>query len=392
MKKKTLKSFVLLFSFWSIVYGLWSMVFSLPSSGQEEIRAFWVTREEITSPEKIERIILVAKKYNFNTLFVQVRARGEAFYNSKIEPRARLLENQPLDFDPLNEITYLAHQNNLEVHAWVNIFYVWPQNFTRPTAKNHAINRFPTFLTTGEDKIFVSPAEPEAQNYTLNICTEIIDNYDVDGLHLDYIRYPSDTPDIQSREKFYAKFGIDPALLYKSTYPLKESFSKKERKTLREKWVSWRCDQVSNFVRRLYKLASEIKPSLKISAAVFADYNEAKARKGQDWKKWLDEEIVDFIVPMAYAKDNKRVYQQILNAAKVSKGRFVVAGLGAWQMNASSLIEKVKIARKLKNNYDNLKGVALFSYDRINQQPDYLIKLKQTIFQNPSSVPSLPWK
>ncbi|MCS7208075.1 MAG: family 10 glycosylhydrolase, partial [Fimbriimonadales bacterium] len=93
----------------------------------EETRALWVVRTSMVSPQAIERVVQLATQYGFNTVFAQVRGRGDAYYRSSHEPRAEALANQPDDFDPLGYLLQCAAAVQLQVHAWLNVFYVWSQ-------------------------------------------------------------------------------------------------------------------------------------------------------------------------------------------------------------------------------------------------------------------------
>src|SRR5688572_63920 len=86
-----------------------------------EVRGLWVLRTSLNSPKSIESVIRAAESGGFNTLLVQVRGRGEAYYQSTIEPRATDLDGQRADFDPLGATIALAHRAGMRVHAWVNI-------------------------------------------------------------------------------------------------------------------------------------------------------------------------------------------------------------------------------------------------------------------------------
>src|SRR5437879_1215764 len=87
---------------------------------QNEVRALWVVRTTLTSPERIHKMVESAKASGFNTLIVQVRGRGDAYYRSTREPRALELKDQPLDFDPLAVTLGEARLQGLKVHAWIN--------------------------------------------------------------------------------------------------------------------------------------------------------------------------------------------------------------------------------------------------------------------------------
>src|SRR4051794_19191825 len=87
----------------------------------DEVRGLWVLRTSLISPKSIDDVVRVAQANGFNTLLVQVRGRGEAFYQSAIDPRASELDAQPAAFDPLARTLDAAHRAGLRVHAWINI-------------------------------------------------------------------------------------------------------------------------------------------------------------------------------------------------------------------------------------------------------------------------------
>src|SRR5512144_741243 len=86
-----------------------------------ELRGLWVVRTALVSPEAVDRVVDDAAEAGFNALFVQVRGRGDAFYESAIVPRSVLLEHQPRAFDPFARLLERARQRQLQVHAWVNV-------------------------------------------------------------------------------------------------------------------------------------------------------------------------------------------------------------------------------------------------------------------------------
>ena len=111
----------------------------------DETRALWVVRTSMVSPQAIERAVELAARYGFNALFAQVRGRGDAYYRSRYEPRAELLANQPAEFDPLGYLLRCASDAGLQVHAWLNVFYVWSQP-QPPRSRQHVINRSPQWI------------------------------------------------------------------------------------------------------------------------------------------------------------------------------------------------------------------------------------------------------
>src|SRR5256884_3955546 len=110
-----------------------------------EVRALWVVRNTLTSPEKINKMIESASAAGFNTLIVQVRGRGDAYYNSRWEPRAVELKDQPADFDPLAFAIAEAHRRGLKVHAWLNTSLLANLD-ALPADPNHVYNKHPEWL------------------------------------------------------------------------------------------------------------------------------------------------------------------------------------------------------------------------------------------------------
>jgi len=196
-----------------------------------EVRALWVVRTSLTSPQAIATMVAAAQSSGFNTLLVQIRGRGDAYYSGGTEPRATPLASQP-DFDPLAVTIALAHHAGLQVHAWVNVNLVAGADL--PAAREHVIYRHPEWLMVpralAEDLLVVPPRSPEyigrltryvrsqpteleglyvspiteaAGDYTAGVVRDIVSRYAVDGVHLDYIRYPTDEFDY-SREALLA--------------------------------------------------------------------------------------------------------------------------------------------------------------------------------------------
>src|SRR5215216_5144807 len=99
---------------------LWLLLLAGPLVGAQEVRALWVVRTTLTSPEKIRQLVSSAADNGFNTLIVQIRGRGDAYYNSRVEPRSIDLKDQPPSFDPLALTLTEAHKRGLKVHGWLN--------------------------------------------------------------------------------------------------------------------------------------------------------------------------------------------------------------------------------------------------------------------------------
>jgi uncharacterized lipoprotein YddW (UPF0748 family) len=172
------------------------------SSRAEEVRAMWVVRTALVSPQSVSRVVELAAENGFNTLIVQVRGRGDAYYLGGLEPRAEVLEEQPPDFDPLAQILAEAHRAGIAVHAWLNTFFCWSGD-KPPKAPNHVVNAHPEWLLRDADgKVviqpgdevegaYLDPAHPNARRFVHDVFLDVASRYNVDGVHFDFVRYPS---------------------------------------------------------------------------------------------------------------------------------------------------------------------------------------------------------
>src|SRR4029450_5189161 len=110
-----------------------------------EIRALWVLRTSLATPASIAALVKSAHAHGFNTLLVQVRGRGDAYFSGSIEPRAADLQRQAASFDPLETVIAAARTSGLSVHAWVNVNLV-SSAVDLPVARTHIVHRHPEWL------------------------------------------------------------------------------------------------------------------------------------------------------------------------------------------------------------------------------------------------------
>src|SRR5260221_14267125 len=111
---------------------------------QDEVRALWVVRTTLTSPSAIATMVDAAKGGGFNALIVQVRGRGDAYFQGGVEPRPAALASQPT-FDPLAVTIARAHDAGLQVHAWINVNLI-AGAADLPSARDHVVYRHPEWL------------------------------------------------------------------------------------------------------------------------------------------------------------------------------------------------------------------------------------------------------
>ncbi len=358
-----------------------------------EVRAMWVQRGSLASPKTIQLAVDMAKKGGFNTLIVQVRGRGDAFYLSRHDPRPPLLARQPPSFDPLELMLATAHRAGLKVHAWINVNLV--SDATPPAAPRHVVYTHPEWLMVPRplavdlarmnprqtaylrrlaeyakahsdrvEGLFLSPVHKGAVDYTVRVIGDIVTRYAVDGIHLDYIRFPNDEFDYSAEaldefrsavtstasgdeRREYASRARGRPLFYTEMFP--------------QRWQEFRRARLTALLTRIRSVVKARRSRAMLSAAVFPDANEAASRRFQDWGKWLEDGLLDAICPMAYTTDPVLFRSQIANVEHLAGSRPVWAGIGAYQLSPGATVENIRTARQL-----GAEGIVLFSYDNLN--------------------------
>ena len=376
-----------------------------PVRAQDEVRALWVVRTTLTSPTAVAAMVGAARTSGFNTLLVQIRGRADAYYASGLEPRPLALAAQPV-FDPLATTIALAHEAGLQVHAWINVNLVGGVN-ELPSAPDHVIYRHPEWLMvpraltgtladvdprspeylgrltryvraqpTELEGLYLSPMTGGAIDYTSSVVRDIVERYDVDGVHFDYARYPTDDFDY-SREALAAfrhsvTADLTPGEARRADGRLAEEPLFYTR-AYSERWRAFRTARLTALMARLRQTVKGVKPSALVSAAVAPDLTEAATRRLQDWRGWLESDLIDIVCPMAYTTDGAAFASQIA-AARQTAGRHPLwAGIGAYRLSPAQIVENVRTARRL-----GVGGIALFSYDTLtapSRGPDYLAQL-----------------
>lgn len=378
-----------------------------------EVRALWVVRHTMTSPGAVKILVERASANGITDLIVQVRGRGDAYYNSPYEPRAAELQGLPADFDPLSLVIDEAHRAGLRVHAWLNTYLVSDAG-NLPTSTAHLIYQHPEWLMVPRglaaelyyrdprqpeylarladyarqnprslEGLFISPANPVVRQQLLRLWLDIATRYEVDGLHFDYVRYPSPEYDYSrvsldqfrremvrtlpedDRDFLVRRMDQDP-LLQVRTFP--------------DQYAQFQRRQVNLLVERIYREVKKVRPDLKISAAVFANETDAVRSRFQDWKTWLQRGWLDAVCPMAYTPDTRLFERQITTAIALAGGREVWSGIGAYRQAVDEAREKIELSRQL-----GTKGFILFSYNSLieaspnNPRGQYLENLRDLI-------------
>lgn len=343
-------------------------------------RAMWVVRYSLASAGSIDRMVRQAAEAGFDDLFVQVCGRGDAWFPSSVYPHSGAArEVLASGFDPLAYVLERAHARGIRVHAWVNTLLVWSAA-DPPEDPSHVYNTRPEWMmvdrrgksladyTRGEFKrlritgAFLSPAHPGAREYVRSFIAEIVGRYPVDGVHLDYIRYPLRDTDYgaHARRGFHAAHKVDPQELVSDEAGSRREYGDRRYGELLRLWREVRAGYVSGLVANIRSTVDSLRPGTVLSAAVKPDIDSAVEYFGQDWPGWVRRGYVDMVLPMAYSTDADKVYSQISSACSAVGADKVWAGLRAWETSVSGTMKRVRRIAPLDTG-----GICFFSYDGV---------------------------
>ncbi|HSG18348.1 MAG TPA: family 10 glycosylhydrolase, partial [Anaerolineae bacterium] len=293
-----------------------------------EVRGLWVTRFDWTDygqpaqKGRIDQIVDDASRAGFNTILFQVRGIADAYYTPGPEPWAQRVSGIALGvapnpyWDPLDYFVEKAHDKGIELHAYINIYPVWnPCNQAPPaTTPRHFYYKLRDYhgVTAGKlnglqwntdanvlcsTYLRATPASIFADNHYLEVARYLADNYAIDGLHLDHIRYGSRSS------------SCDPVSAQQSGVPC---FAQAPEDYAN--YQDWQRAQVNGTVRKFYDLISSKHPEMMLSAAVWPTYINYwgwKTYDGypysqgyydyyQDSQAWIKDGYIDALMPMIY--------------------------------------------------------------------------------------------
>jgi uncharacterized lipoprotein YddW (UPF0748 family) len=368
---------------------LFAFYFIVVAQPKQEIRAAWIatafsldwpkqTAIGIQEQQKeLIRIFTKLKDANFNTVFFQVRLRGDVIYNSRFEPVSTNVASSA-QYDPLSFAIEECHKNGLEFHAWFTPYNLG-SNHKSSTICNHADIIVKTCKTANKkEEYYFDPGEPKTTQYLLSLITELVSNYDIDGFHFDRIRYPD------ASEKFddYRTF-------------IKYGYGQNSH--------AWRRENINRFVYAAYDAIKSIKPWVQVSSAVVGVYSNLSAVKRsymkayddayQDPADWLKKGKHDFIVPMMYYSND--LFLPSLNKwLDYSYGRFVVPGLGLFKLDENEgnwspewITKQIQYSRK-----NNAQGNAFFRMLFLTENKKGILdEIIQNYYTEPALLYPLKW-
>jgi len=333
------------------------------------MRAAWVTRFEYRTESDVRGIVAAAADAGLDTLLFQVRGNATAFYRSSLEPWAEELGGEEPGFDPLAVACEEAASRGVALHAWVNVMPAW--RGTRPPLDPRQLVRArPEWMWVDANGcrqpfiesfyVSVNPCLPAVRAYLVEVFREIVERYPVRGLHLDYIRFPSEPPVIPAGSGL--DYPHDPATL--GLFRAETGLAPGDEPAA---WTNWRVEQVTRLVREIRAMLSRSRPDAALSAAVAADPERARARYFQDAKAWLAEGLLDVVLPMNYTAEEPLFETRLARWRDLPRTAALVSGVHV------GLGEPDVHRRQMERALSLGEGFCAFSWARLSARAaDYL--------------------
>ena len=388
-----------------------AMAIPVIASAQEkknhEFRAAWVaTVDNIDWPSKkglpvdsqkaeFIRLADMHKTNGMNALIVQVRPATDAFYPSQYEPWSEWLTGvqgrPPIPYyDPLQFMITETHKRGMEFHAWCNPYRAEFSIGKSSIAPSHVTRIRPDWFLAYGGKRYFDPGNKEVQDYTISVIRDMLERYELDGLHFDDYFYPyrvtgKEFPDTAS----FLRHG---------------GFWNKD---------DWRRSNVDSIIVKLHRTVRAVRPGCKFGISPFGVWrNSDKDPEGSNTKAqqtnyddlyanillWLKEGWIDYVAPQLYWEFGHPAapYEVVLDWwSKHTYGRHCYIGLGIYRAGSNAAWKDTTLMpRQLEalRNTPNIQGAIYFSSKSFIKNPNGWSELLRTrYYAEPAAVPPMPW-
>ena len=334
-----------------------------------QIRGVWIANrphsQVLESSENIAEAIAFLHSYKFNLIFPVVWTRGYTLYPSQVMNKHQLPTIDPFyaqqQRDPLAEIITVAHQYNIKVIPWLEYGFA----ASHLLSGGHILKQYPHWLAINKDGdrvrhgglTWMNGFHPQVQQFMLSIITEIVSNYDVDG--------------IQGCDRLPA-MPIDAGYDENTIQQYQTAFGNPPRHN-DKRWMQWRADLLTEFLAQLYRQIKTIKPNalVSLSPGVYPFcYNNLL----QDSVAWMEKGLVDIIHPQIYRPNFSGYNQEVKKIIKTYDGNFLskfAPGI-AFTANGRDLTSE-DLVQCIKTNRDRaFNGQVFFHYEGLRKNNDQM--------------------
>ncbi|MFY8282289.1 glycoside hydrolase family 10 protein [Pseudoalteromonas sp. SSMSWG5] len=355
----------------------------------------WPTEPGLAVTEQKRQAIQILDKlqqHNFNTVIFQVRPQADSFYHSSREPWSYYLTGEqgraPVPFyDPLQFWIEQAHKRGLKIHAWFNPYRAHHPD-GGPVSEHSVVTRMPDQVVKLKNSTYwFLPTDQDVVAHTLNTLTELVKNYDLDGIHYDDYFYPY--PSYNEGEDF------PDALQY-------QAYVKAGGKLI---VADWRREAVNQFVKRLYARVKETKPHVLVGISPFGIYrpNNPDSIRGMDQyeklyadaKLWLNEGWLDYLTPQLYWPINQyaQSYPLLVNwwQTQNTKQRHLWPGINALRSFDTAGVDEVVNQIMVNRGFLASPGTVFWNVAALDGSRLMSDALAKGVFQHQALIPQTPW-
>ncbi|MDD4871568.1 MAG: family 10 glycosylhydrolase [Kiritimatiellae bacterium] len=317
---------------------------------KNEFRSFWCHNafgvEGIEWDEAIKRLA----DNGFTAILPNMLWGGTGFYDSKVLPVAPEVAEKG---DQIAKCVAACKKYGVQIHVWKvnwNLGHRASKEFTERMRQEGRLQA----NSQGKEEPWLCPSHPDNQKLEVDSMVEVARNYDVDGIHFDYIRYPDNDHCFCAgcRERFAKAAGVTIQNWPKDVLG---------NGPFRQQWLDWRCNNITAVVKATSEQARAIKPKIKISAAVFSNWATDRDGVGQDWKLWCEKGYLDFVCPMDYTESDRQFDNRIALQKDWAGKTPCYPGIGvstsSSRLGVPLAIGQINITRK-----HDTKGFVIFNY------------------------------
>lgn len=352
---------------------------------EKELKGTWI-RPNSKNIQDIQKTLDKIKDTGINNVFLETYYHGRTIFPSETMEEYGFEKQNP-DFEGADILAIWvkeAHKRGIKVHTWFESFYVGnknPQNYPNSilALKPQWMNRtkqkanFEGYVSHPQEHngYFLDPANPEVIEFLLKLITEITTRYNVDGVNIDYVRYPNISKENLNNQWGYTKYAREEFFLIYAQDPIEIQ----PKSALWNDWCEYRRNKITKYINEVHNLLKH--RNILLSAVIFPDYKVSMQTKFQDWANWTGNCFLDAITPLILTGDDdlaktmlEEIKRKTSDNAKIYPGLFA----GFIESDPEDLLRQIHIVRKL-----NLDGVILFDWAHLND--NYRDVLKTSVFR-----------
>ncbi|CAN5626426.1 family 10 glycosylhydrolase [soil metagenome] len=342
-----------------------------------EARSVWLDRGTIVAtkgPKGMAAVFDKLKSAGINVVYFETNNAGFAMYPSKIAVQ----NPDTVGWDPLGTALKEARRHNMELHAWMWVFNVGntkhnpivgkPADYPGPVLSTRDFawalaSQTGSLIPPKQSEFWIDPSNPDAKRYAKDLIMEVAKNYAVDGIQLDYIRYPFNGKGAEmgfnwlGRQRFEQETGLNLDHLDEET---------------RQVWQAWKISQINGFVKDISFTLRAAKPSMRISAAVYGMPRRMRVNQiQQEWETWVANGWIDTLNPMTYVSTAKELTTMASSVRESTGDRVLVyPGLSIRQLDTAGLVEQLDSAREM-----GTLGTTMFAAAHLDDKKSNVLKV-----------------